>query len=102
MKEKLQEIKSAVEALLKNSSELDSLEDIRIKYLGKKGELTAVLKGMGKLTPEERPVIGALANEIRDFLTQEIDSKKAELEAKLQNERMKNEVIDVTMPGKKQ
>ena len=56
MKEKLQEIKSAVEALLENATELDSLEEIRIKYLGKQGELTAVLKGMGKLTPEERPV----------------------------------------------
>lgn len=101
MREKLQEIKNAVESRLSSSTELDSLEDIRIKYLGKKGELTAVLKGMGKLSPEERPAIGALANEIRDFLTKEIDEKKTELEAKLRDARLKTEVIDVTVPGKK-
>ena len=101
MKQKLEEIKSSVEELLKNSTELDSLEEIRIKYLGKKGELTAVLKGMGALSAEERPVIGALANEIRDFLSSEIDSKKKELEEKLQNENLVKEVIDVTMPGNK-
>lgn len=101
MKEKLQQIKTAVEELLSKSSDTQALEDIRIKYLGKKGELTAVLKGMGKLTAEERPVIGALANEIRDFLSNEIDSKKKEIEEKLQNEQLKKEVLDVTMPGKR-
>lgn len=102
MKQKLQEIKTTVEKLLSEASDLNSLEDIRIKYLGKKGELTAVLKGMGALSAEERPIIGALANEIRDFLGAEIDSKKAELEQKLQDEKLKDEVLDVTMPGKSQ
>lgn len=100
MKEKLQQIKISVEDLLKNASSLETLEDIRIKYLGKKGELTSVLKGMGQLSAEERPVIGALANEIRDFLNNEIDMKKSELLAELQNKQLKEEVIDVTMPGK--
>lgn len=102
MKEKLQEIKKAVEQVLAEAADLDALENIRIKYLGKKGELTAVLKGMGKLSPEERPVIGALANEIRSFLEKEIDEKKSELSKKLQEVKLKKEIIDVTMPGKKQ
>lgn len=102
MKQKLQEIKTTVEKLLSEASDLNSLEEIRIKYLGKKGELTAVLKGMGTLSAEERPIIGALANEIRDFLGAEIDTKKAELEQKLQDEKLKDEVLDVTMPGKSQ
>lgn len=100
MKEKLNQIKETVSDLLNSAETLESLEEIRIKYLGKKGELTAVLKEMGKLSPEERPVIGALANEIRDFLSSEIDSKKSEIEQELQNRKLKEEVIDVTMPGK--
>ena len=100
MKEKLNQIKATVEKLLTSCENLEGLEELRIKYLGKKGELTAVLKEMGKLTPEERPVIGALANEIRDFLNSEIDSKKEEMEKALLAEKLKEEVIDVTMPGK--
>lgn len=102
MKQKLQEIKETVEKVLQDATDLDSLENIRVKYMGKKGELTAVLKGMGKLSAEERPVIGALANEIRTFLENEIDEKKSEISAKLQEIKLKKEVIDVTMPGKKQ
>lgn len=102
MKEKLSQIKAAAQAALNEAAELDALESIRIKYLGKKGELTAVLKGMGALSAEERPVIGALANEVRGFLESEIEKKKAEISAALQAEKLKNEVIDVTMPGKKQ
>ncbi len=102
MKEKLSQIKNAAAAALAEAASLDTLEAIRIQYLGKKGELTAVLKGMGALSAEERPVIGALANEVRSFVEGEIDNKKAELSAALQAEKLKNEVIDVTMPGKKQ
>ncbi len=100
MKEMLNQIKETVEGLLATAQTLENLEDIRIKYLGKKGELTAVLKGMGKLSAEERPVIGALANEIRDFLNAEIDAKKDEIEKTLLAEKLKDEVLDVTMPGK--
>ena len=102
MKNKLAQIKEDVLAHLSQANDLETLENIRIKYLGKKGELTAVLKGMGGLSAEERPVIGALANEIRTLLEQEIDSKKAELLKKETEERLKKEVIDVTMPGKVQ
>ncbi len=101
MKDQLQKIKASVETALKDASTLEALEEIRIKYMGKKGELTAVLKGMGKLTPEERPVIGALANEIRQNLESEIDSKKSAIEAKIEEEKLKSEVIDITMPGNK-
>ena len=101
MKEQLQAIKSSVESALKDADTLEALEEIRIKYMGKKGELTAVLKGMGKLTPEERPVIGALANEIRQNLETEIESKKKTIESRLEEEKLKSEVIDITMPGKK-
>lgn len=102
MKEQLEAIKSSVEAALANADTLEALEEIRISYLGKKGELTAVLKGMGKLSSEERPVIGALANEIRQNLTTEIETKKAAIENKLEEEKLASEVIDITMPGKKQ
>lgn len=102
MKEKLEQIKADVEGILKNAADLDTLENIRIKYLGKKGELTSVLKGMGKLSKEERPKIGALANEVRAKLEAELDEKKTALAAKLEEAKLKAEVIDVTMPGKKQ
>lgn len=102
MKEQLEAIKSSVEAALANADTLEALEEIRISYLGKKGELTAVLKGMGKLSSEERPVIGALANEIRQNLTTEIETKKTAIENKLEEEKLASEVIDITMPGKKQ
>ena len=79
MKEQLSQIKKNVEEQLKNAQSIEALEEIRIKYLGKKGELTSILKGMGQLSSEERPVIGALANEVREFLSNEIDEKKAEI-----------------------
>ena len=101
MKEKLEEIKASVEGVLKNAKDMEALEQIRIKYLGKKGELTAVLKGMGKLSAEERPKMGALANEIRGRLEKEIDEKKSEIGAALEKAKLKAEIVDVTMPGKK-
>lgn len=101
MREKLEEIKSAALDVLQKASDMDALEEARIRFLGKKGELTAVLKGMGKLSAEERPVIGALANEIRSSIENHIDTKKAEIAAKLEEIKLKSEVIDVTMPGRR-
>ncbi len=101
MKEKIQQIRESMEAALSEVKDKERLEQVRIKYLGKKGELTAVLKGMGKLSKEERPVIGAMANEIRETLENELNEKKSEIEARLLEAKMKKEVIDVTMPGKK-
>ena len=102
MKEKLQQIRQNVTDLLAETKDLEGLDQLRIRFLGKKGELTADLKGMGALSSEERPKIGALANEVRTFLEKEIDERKAELSKKLQEEKLKREVIDVTMPGRKQ
>lgn len=102
MKQKLEEIKAAAISVLQSASDIDALEEARIKFLGKKGELTAVLKGMGALSAEERPKIGALANEIRALLKGQIESKKAEIAAKLEEAKLAAEVIDVTMPGKSQ
>lgn len=101
MKEKLEQIRASVEEALKTADAMDALENIRIRYMGKKGELTAVLKGMGKLSAEERPKIGALANEIRQKLEKEIDERKASISAALESKKLESEIIDVTMPGKK-
>ncbi len=101
MKEQLEQIKNSVEAELSAAESMETLEAIRIKYMGKKGELTAVLKGMGKLSKEERPVIGALANEIRQNLEKEIEEKKAVILAAEEEKKLSEEVIDITMPGKR-
>lgn len=98
MKEKLLNIKAEAEQLL-NTPDAD-LEALRIRYLGKKGELTALLRGMGALSPEERPLIGALANEVRTFIENEITEKKAEAEAHAMEKKLLAERLDVTMPSK--
>ena len=100
MKETLNRIK--VEALSQiNSAEIDdaSLEALRVKYLGKKGELTAVLRGMGQLSPEERPVVGQIANEVRAEIESAIAEKKQELSVKALENKLIAEKLDVTVPG---
>ena len=100
MKEQLQLIKqNALEALAAAQSPAD-LEELRVKYLGKKGELTAVLKMMGKLTPEERPVMGALANSVRAEIEAKLEEAKASIGAKVLEAKLASESIDVTIPGK--
>lgn len=101
MKEQLKSIKQEVERVLSSISTLQELENIRVKYLGKKGELTSVLRGMGALSPEERPVIGQMANDIRNYLEEKIENAKGSILKKEQAAKLQNEVIDVTMPGKK-
>lgn len=101
MKEQLLEIRKKAEQALSHAGLAEELEDIRVKFLGKKGELTAVLRGMGGLSSEERPVIGQLANEVRGVIEDLIEEKKTALHAKLREEKLKNEVIDVTMAGNK-
>ncbi|MDQ2087032.1 phenylalanine--tRNA ligase subunit alpha [Herbivorax sp. ANBcel31] len=100
MKEQLNSIKNKAEAEISNVETISELENVRVKYLGKKGELTSVLRGMGSLTPEERPVVGQMANEIRSFLENRLVDVKKELAKKERDLRLKEEVIDVTMPGK--
>ena len=101
MKEQLEKIKAQAMQALESVSDLKLLDELRVKYLGKKGELTAVLRGMGALSPEERPKIGALANQVHEQIEEKLQSKIDELSAKLQNEKLKAEEIDVTIPGRR-
>ncbi len=98
MKEKLLEIKERALSLL--AEENADVEDIRIKFLGKKGELTAVLRGMGALSAEERPIVGQMANEVRVALEEAITAKKAEAEKAALQKKLESETVDVTMPAK--
>ena len=100
MKTQLEEIRNAAAKALEGAEAAEQLEEIRIKYLGKKGELTAILKQMGKLSPEERPVIGQLANEIRADIEDKIAEKGAQIKKAELEKRLLSEKIDVTMPGK--
>lgn len=101
MKELIENIRRDSKLLLEKISSSEELEELRVKFLGKKGELTSVLKGLGKASPEERPVIGQLANEVRAFIENEIAEKKELLQKKKLEEDLKKEILDVTMPGKK-
>ncbi|MBR6113920.1 MAG: phenylalanine--tRNA ligase subunit alpha [Oscillospiraceae bacterium] len=100
MKEMLEALRDASRQAIDAAADMDVLEALRIRYLGKKGELTAILKQMGRLSAEERPVIGQLANQIRAEMESELDSRKAALAARLQELRLNAETLDVTIPGK--
>ena len=76
MKEQLSQIRLSAKQQLEEIKSLDKIEEFRVKFLGKKGELTAVMKGMGALSAEERPVIGQLANEVRTFIEIAIEEKR--------------------------
>ncbi len=97
MREKLEQIKES--ALAQIHAEDANLEQIKIKYLGKKGELTAVLRGMGALSPEERPLVGQLANEIRAQIEEAIAEKATLAQAAALEKQLKDEKLDVTMPA---
>ena len=100
MREKLLKIKDLTVERLNKINDLKELEEIRVEILGKKGEHTSILKGMGGLSSEERPIIGQLANEIRTDIEEKINSIKKSLLAKEQEIKLKAEKIDVTMPAK--
>ena len=100
MKSQLEAIRAAAtEEIAKVSSKID-LDALKVRFLGKKGELTAILKQMGKLSPEERPVMGQLANEVRSFIEEKIEERSAEIKKIETAQKLKDETIDVTMPGK--
>ena len=100
MQEKLLNLQEAALNEIKDSSSIEAVESLRVKYLGKKGEITAILKEMGKLSAEERPVIGQVANKVRESIEGSISSKKEELKAIEKQKKLAEEVIDVTMPAK--
>lgn len=101
MKDQLNQIKLLADNELSAIQSIQELENLRIKYLGKKGELTSVLRGMGSLSAEERPVIGQLANEVRAYVEGKLDEAKKELLDKVRSQQLLNENIDVTIPGKR-
>jgi len=100
MKAQLEAIRIKGEQALSNAQSLEDLENIRIEFLGKKGEMTAILKQMGTLSAEERPAMGQLANQVRSFLETELEKAKQQLSSKALEEKINSEKIDVTMPGK--
>ena len=101
MKEQLKSIAEAAYGALEAVKDIQELDALRVKYLGKKGELTAILKQMGSLSAEERPVIGQLANEIRGKIEEAISVKTAELKSAAVEQKLASEKIDVTMPGER-
>ena len=100
IREQLQKIREQAAAQIAVMNDTKSLEELRVRMLGKKGELTAILKQMGQLSAEERPVIGQLANDVRASLEADINNKAAALKAAMTEQRLKAEAVDVTMPGK--
>lgn len=101
MKEQIEEMKTkALDAINKAENE-KQLEEVRVTYLGKKGELTAILRGMGSLSPEERPVVGSQVNVVRDILESKIKEKEEQFKQEELNRKLKEETIDITLPSTK-
>ena len=101
MKEKLQNIKEEALKAIEAADMPEKLNDVRVKFLGKKGELTAVLKGMKDVAPEDRPKVGQMVNETRAAIEAVLEENKEKMEKAIRAEKLKKEVIDVTLPAKK-
>ena len=101
MKEKLKAIREEAVSKILESENLDKLNEIRVAYLGKKGQLTEVLKGMKDVAPEDRPKVGQIVNETRQAIEEKMEEVKNNLAAKAREAKLKAEVIDVTLPAKK-
>ena len=99
MKEQLEIIRREALSALEQAADSQALEALRVKYLGKKGELTAVLKQMGRLSPEERPVMGQVANAVRADIEEKLEEMKSALAAKALEAKLRAEAVDVTIPG---
>ena len=101
MKEKLEQIKAEAVAQIQAADAPEKLNDVRVRFLGRKGELTAVLKGMKDVAPEDRPKVGQMVNDTRAAIEQLLDETKAKMEKAVREQKLKEEVIDVTLPSKK-
>ena len=101
MKERLQELAEAAGKRISESEGLEKLNEVRVAYLGKKGELTAILKSMKDVAPEERPKVGQMVNETRAAIEAVLEENKEKMEKAIRAEKLKKEVIDVTLPAKK-
>ena len=101
MKEQLEKIKSEALSKIEASDALESLNEIRIAYLGKKGELTTVLKSLKDVAPEDRPKVGQMVNDVRSLLEEKLEETKLSLTKKAREIQLRQEVIDVTLPAKR-
>ena len=101
MKEKLEQLKAEALRQIENSDALERLNEVKVSFLGKKGELTSVLKGMKDVAPEDRPKVGQLVNETREQIEKVLEEAIAKMERAAREAQMKAEVIDVTLPAKK-
>ena len=101
MKDQILKIEENAKLEIEKAETLQALNEARVKFLGKKGELTAVLRGMGALSAEERPIIGSFVNETRDLIENLIEEKENKLKQQALNEKLSKEKIDITMPSKK-
>lgn len=101
MRDKLEGLLKQAVAELAGAAGEETVQDLRVKYLGKKGELTAIMKGIGALPPEERPVIGQVVNEVRDQLEEQVEAALARVREARKALRLKEERLDVTLPGRR-
>jgi len=101
MKDQLIKLQELALSELANVAGEEELQALKVKFLGKKGELTAIMKGIGSLTPEERPLIGQVVNSVRDSLEAAFEERSLSLKDKLKKERLKSEKLDVTLPGRR-
>lgn len=101
IKEQIEAIKAAVEEQVSKSQAVQDVQDIRVKYLGKKGELTAVMKELGKLSKEDRPKVGQVVNSAREMIEKTLQEKMDELKANALQAKIDSEKIDITLPGRK-
>ena len=99
MKEQLKQLKTEALAALQEAATPAALEELRVRFLGKKGEVTAVLKQMGKLSAEERPVMGQLANSVRAEIEEKLEERKKEIHTAVLEAKLAEEALDVTIPG---
>ena len=101
MQNKLNEIKELALKEIQEAKNSAAIEEIRVKFLGKKGELTTILRSMGNLSKEERPVVGKMVNDVKKVVEEKLDEVVKTIKEKEKNEKLQNEIIDVTMPSKK-
>ncbi len=101
MQEKLQEIRQRALGQIESAKDLGALNEVRVAFLGKKGELTAVLKGMKNVSPEERPLVGQMVNDTRAAIEEAMEATKKQMEAAALEAKLQNEGIDVTLPAKR-
>lgn len=99
MEKKLKDLDKEALEKIKKSNDIERLEKLQVEFLGKNGKVTAVLRGMGKLSPEKRPVVGKLANEVKENIEGELKTRLNELKKEEEKERLKKETIDITLPG---